>query len=787
MDPELAQSIADENGLPIEHFPDDGYSVVHTPSGPVHIAHPPATLMSDAPTTRPIQTRTPAATRPSSGAPTPITTRDLPAREGVPAALARPPAPAVTAPPLLTPEMQRTRDAMREAQIGRIQQEAQQELADIERESGYSVSDPDQFGISTRTYPDGRTQRFADSPEAFHREAAARQAAEAERLRHTPTGAGTTTFADGTRVVTDANGHTIEQTSPGSRVREGGPAIDMSSPLALEMATVGPQQLSGVPESASTGDIPEGTPASWLVQPEDPTAGLRETARLGEIPMSSQVTAPPIYAPSPQGPPAPQGPTLEGGYLGGPTPPTATPQPRRVPSVPRPISGAGVTTTATPAGPPLPPAASDELIAGLAGPHAAPRREPDFIDRQMLHEQQVAQAGREDAVRQMAAEQQIEQQRQQDEADRRRAMQGAQQSYQRAIDRVANAHLDPGHWFADQGVAGTIAATLAVSLGALGQALGGTDSNLALAEINQAVDRDIAAQQADIESGRAAADMQGNMIGIMRSEFNDRDAAREAARAAMLRQVALQTQAHTADLADDEARLHAEQMRQELLAAAAEADRAAMTAEMNWQEQAARIARLQAQAAHEQRLAHPGPGRPHAPSVGIMNAFRDWMALHPGASTEDGWAIVGGEGPPPTSTASPADVQAITATDSALSALERQVGPLSQAAEGGISGVGMADSRIPHFLVGEQGRRLRQRASNTLESFLHLQSGAAVSDSEFSRAEQRYGFAAGSTEEEFLEGLRSLRAELDARRSGMVGTGSAVDSDYDALGFTPDE
>jgi biotin carboxyl carrier protein len=135
------------------------------------------------------------------------------------------------------------------------------------------------------------------------------------------------------------------------------------------------------------------------------------------------------------------------------------------------------------------------------------------------------------------------------------------------------------------------------------------------------------------------------MLNIMRSEFTDRQAADNAARAAMLQQAGLQIQEHEAYLQDDEARLNAETLRAQAEQASQAAWQAALDAQSQMDLRAAQARRADAAAAIDQATAQrraAGPAAPHAPASPFPGTvllpevaaghFPDAAAFHPSVS-----------------------------------------------------------------------------------------------------------------------------------------------------------
>lgn len=760
MPPEMLQSLADEHGLPVQHF--DGYSVVHGPSGPMTIAHSPRVAVASAPLAAP-----------------------PPSADSVPPSLARPPEPPASI--ATTPQQQRADALRREAAAQRhaydtdqrtrqLQAEEDAQLAAIESRIG-RTSEPDQFGIVTHTYPGGRVERTGP-PGAFELERRHLAEVEAIRRRSTPTSAGTRTFPDGSTVTTDDQGRSVM------------PPIDMER-LRAEMGDTGgdrgalggsgttlPERLGQLGTAARTGLGYVASPeVQSLVDSVVPTSVAE--AQTQASPMGSTI--------GPDGVPS---------MLA--RPPEAMPTaPTMGPAVHRRVGGGGPRTTLAPAmtlpdaldvlaGTPQARGAFDQTIAGLADGHVG-RRDPDLIDRQALVEMQRAGLAERAARTQAQIEAQAEAERQQLERDRQQATAQARQRYQNAIDRVSQMHLDPQRWFRDQDAAGTVTSVIAVALGALGQALTGSSTNGALEQINQAIDRDMQAQQSEIDSAQAGADMQGNMINVMRQEFNDRDAAHSAARAAMLQQAALHVQEMEGSLAGQDAQNNADALRAQLEAQAAEARQAAEQQQSQIDMNHARALRDLATAAETQRrTSRSGAGSarpPHITSTMLSTADAIFRAADGGVSREEAARLAGiPEEASFIPQASPeADTQRQRGPlNAALSELERSI-----PAGGDIPGVGVADSRAPGWMLSEEGRRMRSLAQRTLIRMLRVDSGGVIGADEVAQYADMYGLSPGSTEQQFRDGVAAMRADFDAGILGSPHSGAATDHDHAEVGFTP--
>jgi hypothetical protein len=214
------------------------------------------------------------------------------------------------------------------------------------------------------------------------------------------------------------------------------------------------------------------------------------------------------------------------------------------------------------------------------------------------------------------------------EQDRRSAMADAQQRYQRSVDALGAMREDPARLL--RSAAGGVSAAIAIGLGAAGAALSGGGENAALSIVQRNIDRDIAAQRTDIQTAGTAAEAQRSVLGMMRQEFSDQNAAESAARSAMLAAAAAQAQRVTAGLDNQAAQLRGEQLvqqfRDESAAAAAQAQAQEAEAQLQRRLLEARAQRVELANVGTARRLQGGPGRARpttAPQARVYNATFD--------------------------------------------------------------------------------------------------------------------------------------------------------------------
>lgn len=114
------------------------------------------------------------------------------------------------------------------------------------------------------------------------------------------------------------------------------------------------------------------------------------------------------------------------------------------------------------------------------------------------------------------------------EAARQGRMQNAITDLEQAQEQLKDAKIDPERWYGT-GPGKRIGAAIATALGAMGAAQGGIP-NYALQIINDAVNRDIMAQKAELNKKGQLVSLQQNMLSVLRGQGMDERAAENAAR-----------------------------------------------------------------------------------------------------------------------------------------------------------------------------------------------------------------------------------------------------------------
>lgn len=461
------------------------------------------------------------------------------------------------------------------------------------------------------------------------------------------------------------------------------------------------------------------------------------------------------------------------------------------------------------------PERSPRLLGSPRARVEAPTAEPpNFIDQLTAHQGSIWQEPRETPYdrerRALAAATQLEQQRQemlgaqameradaeeayrarqnQLENERRQAEGEARASMQRAADRLAQMRVDPSRYYRNAGVVGMLGNAIAVGLGAMGEALGG-GPNVALQQINAAIDRDIASQEQDIATAGADVENRRGILSEVQRDFVTRQGALEATRAIMLRDLAAQAEAQAANLGSAEAAAQGRALRDQLLTAQEQAAAAAQAAEiegaLNLRRTVAQIRRDEARAAQEelraQRMAGMGGSAgPSRLTAQAMTAFDAATASAPElAATPEGRArIAEMVGLPPgfVPSGNPVTSESRRTLDAQDAMLRRVETIMDQmVSEGGdIEGVGYGTEMIPDIMRSDRALELRSALESLIDLEVRNRSGANAPDGERNRIARE--IIGDGSERALRIGLANLRARLAAQ----LGRGGARQSGADA-------
>jgi hypothetical protein len=387
-----------------------------------------------------------------------------------------------------------------------------------------------------------------------------------------------------------------------------------------------------------------------------------------------------------------------------------------------------------------------------------------------------ARIGQEGAEQARQAVEEGERRRVELEQDRRAAEFASRDRYRRALERVQAMQVDPSRFFRDGG--NVIGAAIAVGLGAVGNAIAGnTGPNAAMELIQQTIDRDIEAQRSNIANAQAGLDGERTLVAEVAREFESREAAEQAARAAMLQQVEARVGEMLAGVASDEVQQQGQammvQLREQSQAAQAAALRAEEDRQMERALQMAQLRRRMAQAQREERRAMGG-GQPayRTPTSEVMDAANrlvlsgsdpmqvaQALRIDPALIPRDG-VFASGTGTDQAAT--------VSTLSSALDSIEQLV-PRGDA---DIPGVGTLAGNLPDFLVSEDGRALRQALTNAEDLLGRLRSGGAIGAEEEVRFRRILG--SSGSDEALRRGIETIRREI-AARTRRAPQGASVD------------
>lgn len=180
------------------------------------------------------------------------------------------------------------------------------------------------------------------------------------------------------------------------------------------------------------------------------------------------------------------------------------------------------------------------------------------------------------------AAQQSQQQAQEQQAAAQEHAQAMARRAQRADEvnqQVLDGKIDPNRVLGDSFSGGRIAAAIGLLFSGLANGQGGADAFLG--QINQTIDRDIAAQESNMANLRAGAQNQQNLVSLYRQIYQDEDAAKQAARATLLQSVAQRLQAQQARMGADMTPRELELVRAQIEQQALQASAAAQSARLS--------------------------------------------------------------------------------------------------------------------------------------------------------------------------------------------------------------
>lgn len=393
-----------------------------------------------------------------------------------------------------------------------------------------------------------------------------------------------------------------------------------------------------------------------------------------------------------------------------------------------------------------------ETTAGPVSPETAQALEASDLNRRAALKFRAAQQaeglGQQGGIFEQAdVESQLEAQRQQQAAeDQARTMRWQTERADNINQQVLSGRIDPNRVLGDSFSGGRIAAALGLFISGLAQGEQGANSFLQI--INQTIDRDIAAQMANMDNLRAGAQNQQNLVGMYRTVFGDETAAREAARATMLQSVAQKLQAQ-------QARMAQAGQQPALMLALAELDAAQASAAAAAQQAQSSTVRTVTQTQSSGGVRN---GRDLAAARVLTNIAqaREQAGARAVAGVREGMETVGQlqqRANPP------ADPELVirygdkrTANLGAEQAIRRIRNIIARNRED-VPGAGMIDRLRPNFLQSFDGRLMVSELGNLKALYLKGTTGAVANQMEQENAEN---LTRGVTEEDLFDRINRM-------------------------------
>lgn len=110
---------------------------------------------------------------------------------------------------------------------------------------------------------------------------------------------------------------------------------------------------------------------------------------------------------------------------------------------------------------------------------------------------------------------------QQNEATRLTRLQEAQDAYSSAVKELGTTKVDPNNYWKEKTTGQKIAVGIALAMGAIGQSLANAKENYAIRAIENAIDRDLAAQKANIATKGESVRLRENSLAALRQRLGD--------------------------------------------------------------------------------------------------------------------------------------------------------------------------------------------------------------------------------------------------------------------------
>lgn len=316
-------------------------------------------------------------------------------------------------------------------------------------------------------------------------------------------------------------------------------------------------------------------------------------------------------------------------------------------------------------------------------------------------------------------------------------------------EAVRSGAVNPNHFIENMSTGSKIFGLIGMALGgALAGRTGGP--NPVAQQLNQAIEQDLRAQEANLGNKRATVAGQENLLNQMRSQYGDEAKARLAAHSMMLEGIRTQLQATSANITNKAAQAHAAEVDAQLAQKQAEI-------QAQFDKQAADDVTIQTQDVYTARQA--GGGGAGAGGVGGLGKNGDKQTQELSENL--------------TKSGIPQSRAQLDAIDRALSGVKGDEVP-------GVGGIhkyaqllgGSAEKldNLGYSLFGsEKGQEIRQAVQGLENGILKDQSGAAVSDQELMRFKAAMAGARDAASfRRGLEGYRNRINQLEATvRSGF--------------------
>jgi len=434
--------------------------------------------------------------------------------------------------------------------------------------------------------------------------------------------------------------------------------------------------------------------------------------------------------------------------------------------------------------------------AGPRGPSLADR-ENALIDQGEGLAVRRAQLAGDAAAEQVRAADDAMRERRRIQSERDQALTAARGRYDRAVAEASSMRVDPSRWYSDRGIAGGIAAAIAMALGSFAEAMG-AGPNRAAEMIGESVRNDIEAQRMNASIAQQGAEMQRSAYWMARNQFEDADAAQAAAEALMLQRIEADVMRRAAEIGTDEARTNAESLRVELERQRQLAAQRAMEAQAERELEA-----IQVMSRAEYDMARAGDLRARTARRGAGGGARRGrpLTLQQMQAADEYYRRVERQHGPQVAALATQEAYGLDASltgGNVMTQQQRDGQAQFSAALGGlvdslpenpnddIPGVGASDF-VPGILLSQEGGNIRQRIRDVVGAAVLARSGRAATDAEREQITQMI-LGERHRDEDLRNGLGMLQAWVDAAESGRIVRPGSREAALDAaIGFSPGE